>query len=134
VIAFVKRLWAAAPVATVILGLALVATGFFAVRMVAFSIYWHDPAHRQQQIAGWMTPGYVANSWHVPREVVLEAIDAPRNPGHPLNLADIAAMQGKTADEVIAEAQAAIAEFRANDPHGHPPPPADPAPPQGAGQ
>jgi hypothetical protein len=109
VIAFVKRLWAAAPVATVILLLALAFGGFFAARTVAFWVYWNDPAHRSQAVAAWMTPGYVAHSWQVPRELVLEAIDAPRNPEGPMSL----------------EIEAAIADFRA----GAAPPPAGEARP-----
>jgi hypothetical protein len=133
VITFIKRLWAAAPAATLILGLALAATGFFAIRTALFSVYWHDPAHREQKIEGWMTPGFVAHSWHVPREVVLEAIDAPPSPGHPMNLDAIAQDRDMPVEELIGEIEAAIAASRAE----HEPPAPAPAPPpagDGAGQ
>lgn len=116
-IRFVKRLWAAAPVATVILAAALAVSLFFAVRMTMFWIYWNDPAHREQEIAGWMTPGYIAHSWQVPREVVLKALNAPMPPPNgPMNLRELAEANGMTVDELIAAAQTAIAEFRAQEP------------------
>ena len=116
-IRFVKRLWAAAPLATAILAVALVASGFFAVRMTAFWIYWHDPAHREQEIAAWMTPGYIAHSWAVPRAVVLEALDAPVPPPRgPMSLRELAAVNGVSVEQLIAAAEQAIAEFRAGAP------------------
>lgn len=116
-IRFVKRLWKAAPVAIVILALALAAGGFVAVRTAAFWIYWSDPAHREQAIEGWMTPGYIAHSWQVPREVVLEALDAPvPGPNGPMTLQELAASNGVTVEELIAAAEAAIAEFQVRAP------------------
>jgi len=115
-IRFVKRLWSAAPVATLILAVAVAALLFFAVRMTAFWIYWHDPAHREQEIAGWMTPGYIAHSWRVPRQVILNAVNAPLPPqGGPVNLHDLADLNGVTVEELIEAAEAAIAAFRAED-------------------
>lgn len=120
-IGFVKRLWAAAPIATVVLALALLFGAFFTARTVAFWVYWHDPAHRQQAVAAWMTPGFVAHSWHVPREVVLEAIDAPPSPGHPMSLEELAAQRGVPVSTLVDEINAAIAAFNAAH---RPPPPA----------
>lgn len=113
-IAFVKRLWAAAPVATAVLALALAFGAFFAVRMVAFWIYWHDPEHRHQQIEPWMTPRFISHSWQLPRELVLEAIGAPPRPDHLMNLEEIAQAQGVPPEELVARLEAAIAAFRAD--------------------
>ncbi len=116
-IRFVKRLWAAAPVATVILAAALVVAGFFAVRMTAFWIYWRDPARHEQVIEGWMTPGYIAHSWKVPRDVVFDALDAPKpRPGSPKTLNELAELRGVPVDALIATADAAIATYRAGEP------------------
>ncbi|GGD34282.1 hypothetical protein [Sinisalibacter lacisalsi] len=112
-----KRLWSAAPLATVLLVLALAAAGLFAVRSVAFVIYWSDPARQEQTIAGWMTPGYIAHSWQVPRAVVLEAVNAPvPPPAGPMSLRDLAALNEVSVDALIAEVEAAIAAHRAGDP------------------
>lgn len=116
-IGYVKRLWAAAPVATLVLAAALTATAFFGVRAVMFGVYWHDPAHREQPIAGWMTPGYIAHSWAVPREVVLDALDAPvPPPDGPMNLRKLAEINGTSVEALVAEAEAAIAAWRAAHP------------------
>ena len=93
---------------------ALALTLFFAVRLVLFSIYWADPKHREQPIAGWMTPGFVAHSWHVPREVMLDLLGPPPEgaPKRP-TLDDIAAERGVPVEDLIAEIEAAIAAHRA---------------------
>ncbi|RME13786.1 MAG: hypothetical protein D6801_10515 [Alphaproteobacteria bacterium] len=110
----VWRMWRAAPVATVVLALALAAFAVFAGRSVAFWVYWHDPAHREQVISGWMTPGYVAHSWHVPREVVLKALDLPAAPPkRRMSLDEIAAERGVPTEELIGEVERAIAAYRA---------------------
>jgi hypothetical protein len=111
--AFLRRIWQAAPVATVILGGALAVSLFFAVRLVAFWIYWADPAHRDQAIEPWMTPGYVAHSWGVPREIAFEALGLPPAPGGPRSMADLAAERGVSVAELARDLQAAIDAFRA---------------------
>jgi len=116
-IGFVKRLWAAAPIATLVLALALAATALFGTRAVVSYVYWHDPGHREQAIQAWMTPGYIANSWAVPREVVLDALDAPRPPPKgPMNLRELAQYNDTTTEALIVEAETAIADWRAAHP------------------
>jgi len=113
-ISLLKRFWAAAPVATVILGLSLAVGAFFLVRITAFWIYWSDPAHRDVEIAAWMTPGYVAHSWQVPVKVVADAVHISfPSPQGPRSLEDIAAEQGVPLDELMQAAKTAITEFRA---------------------
>lgn len=107
-----RRFWQAAPVATVVLVIALAAAVVFGARTVAFTIYWHDPAHRQQQIAGWMPPGYVARSWQVPTEVVLDAIGEPNLTGR-TSLAEIARRRGVPLDTMVSEIETAVARYHA---------------------
>jgi len=114
-IPFLKRIWQAAPVATVILGGALAVSLFFAVRLVAFWIYWADPAHRDQAIEPWMTPGYIAHSWGVPREVAFEALNLPPAPGGPRTMQDLAAERGVSVNVLAQDLQAAIDTFRAQE-------------------
>ena len=85
----------------------------FAVRLVAFWIYWADPAHRQQVIEPWMTPGYVTHSWGVPPDVAAEALGLARGPGGHRPLADIAEERGVSFDALAQELQAAIDTARA---------------------
>lgn len=92
------------------LGLALAVAGFFAVRLTVFTIYWADPAHRDQRIEGWMTPAYVARSWNVDPAVIRAVLAAP--PGSRPTLERIAQTEGIALPELIARIEAAIATAR----------------------
>ena len=100
------------PILATLFALALVATLLFAVRLGAALLYWSDPAHRDQPVAGWMTPGYVAHSWDLPPEAVQRAL----GPGTDLRgrtLDEIAAAQGRDPAALVAALEAAIAAHRA---------------------
>ena len=73
---------------------------FFVLRLGIFWVYWSDPAHRDQPIERWMTPGYIAYSHHVPRDLIAEALGL--TPGrHPhKTLEDIAEESGRTVEEL----------------------------------
>lgn len=90
-------------------------TGFQVVRTVRFALYWQD--HRDEPIEGWMRIGYVANSYQVPRPELFQAVGLPTDARDRRPLAEIAESQGRSFDEVKAEIERAIREFRA----GHPP-------------
>ena len=108
-----RHAWHAAPVATVVLIAALAATSLFAVRTTVFWVAGPPLAERQQAVAGWMTPRYVARSWGVPPRLLLEAIGAPMPPPDgPMTLAEIADLRGVPVGQVVREAEAAIAAIR----------------------
>lgn len=82
--------------------LALAITLFFAFRLIAFAIYWNDPAHREQPIAGWMTPRYIAHSWHLPPEDVRAALNlTPDRTEGRITLIEIAEQRGVPVSELI---------------------------------
>jgi hypothetical protein len=86
---------------------------FFGVRAVVFSVYW--AGHRDEAIAGWMTPRYVAMSWDVPPEVVGEALSLPRDgTGRRVTLTEVAAAQGVSVGALAGELAGAIAAYRAD--------------------
>jgi len=96
--------------------LALGLTAFFGVRFVRHAIYWSDPAHRNEQVAGWMTVGYIARSWGLdPHDIDAEA-GLPRPDqtatGRPMTLQQIADERGVPVGEVIADVEGAIARLR----------------------
>ena len=69
---------------------------------------------KDQPVAAWMTPRYVALSWDVPREVMIEVLQVePPGPGRE-TLADIAAGKGIPVADYIATIEAGIAAFRAD--------------------
>lgn len=102
-------MWTVAPIATVLLALALVAALYFGVRSATHPMR----IEREQAVAAWMTPRYIARSWRVPPEVMQEALDLPvPRPDGPLSLTQLAKLRGVPVEVVIAELEAAIAAFR----------------------
>ena len=108
-----RRAFSVAPWLASAFLIALALTLFFGIRAITGAIYWADPSHRDQEIAGWMTPRYVAMSWQVPPEVIVAALNLPRPEGRMPRLEDIAADRNTTVAALSAELQAAIAAYRA---------------------
>ncbi|MEN8894541.1 MAG: hypothetical protein ABF248_00415 [Yoonia sp.] len=69
-----KQLWQTHRAGVIAFGVALAFLGYFALKTVPSTIYWMDPAHQDQPLAGWMTPRYVAQSYKLPPEVLGEAL------------------------------------------------------------
>lgn len=112
-IASLRRMWAAAPIATVILIVALSASAVFGVRTVSDWVYWNDPKHIDQPIMGWMTPRYIAHSWGVPRPVMIKALGMGDHDPKGRNLKRLAEAQGIPLDDLIARIETAIEDHRA---------------------
>lgn len=116
-----RKLWRAAPVLTAGLALALALAGFFAVRLALGAIFWSDPQNRDLPIAAWMTPRFVAMSWHVPKEVVIDALGMTPDGRGPQPLDRMAAERGVPVSDLIADLEQAIADWRAAHPEQGPP-------------
>jgi hypothetical protein len=117
---------------TAVFLLAVVLAALFTVRTVAYTLYWRE--HREQPIERWMTVGYVAHSYGLPREVLEEALGLPPS-APPLRadrrpLAEIAESQGKTFEQVKATLLQAIERARPPVPSGPPGAPKAPPPPK----
>ncbi|MGI1663215.1 hypothetical protein ACRDNQ_13320 [Palleronia sp. KMU-117] len=83
----------------------------FTARALVLAAYWSE--HRDEAIAGWMTPGYVGHSWNVPPEVVGAALGLRREDGaRRLTLTEIAAAQGVPVADLARDLETAIAAFR----------------------
>jgi hypothetical protein len=109
----IARLWREHRVLLVAFVAAVLLAVFFGARAIWFAVYWADPAHRDQAPKGWMTPGYVARSWDVPREVMAEALGIDPEPGRHRTLADIARARGVTVEALAEEIADAVAGYRA---------------------
>ena len=79
---------------------AVAVTVFFAGRLLFFTVYWADPAHRGQPLEGWMTPRYVAHSYNLPHDVVREVLELDAEEGKRRTLADIADASDLTLEEM----------------------------------
>ncbi len=93
---------------------------FFATRFLISVLYWSDPAHRNQPLEGWMTIGYVAHSYDVPRDRLTEILqlappDDKDRKARP-SLERIARDRGQTLDALKAEIHAAILTLRSQEP------------------
>ena len=60
------RIFRSAPLLASAFAVALLLTLWFGGQSIARAIYWADPQHQNQDVAGWMTVGYIARSWQVP--------------------------------------------------------------------
>lgn len=109
----IGRLWRNHRAATAVFVIACLAVLFFAVRLAVFTIYWSDPAHRDLPVEAWMTPGYVAMSWDVPKEFVADTLGLDPEAGGRRSLETIAAARGVAVSALIADLEAALADFRA---------------------
>lgn len=112
-----KRLIAALkrrPVITSAFVLAVVFMVLFAVRGVVSMVYWSDPDHRDQAIQDWMTPRYVARSWHLPPDVMFTALGETSMPDKRKPLHEIAADRGMSFEELQARIIAAASAYRAS--------------------
>ncbi len=106
------RLWHEHRLVLLAFAAALAVTLFFLVRTAVFWVYWSDPARRDLAIEGWMTPGYVAQSWQVERELVGAVLGLEPGEARGRTLGEIAAARGVPLAELEAELMAAIAEAR----------------------
>ncbi len=94
----------------------MVVTVFFGARAAMFTIYWSDPEHRDQAVAAWMTPRYVAYSWDVPPEVVAEALGLDRDgTGRRETIGALAQNRGIPVSELAGTLTQAILDYRATE-------------------
>lgn len=107
-------LWQQHRLALLAFATALLLTVFFGVKSVSQFIYWNDPQHQDQALAGWMTPRYVARSYDVPPEVVQGAfaLDAGAPPRR-ISLETLAAERGVTTQALQLRLDRAVAAWRA---------------------
>jgi hypothetical protein len=90
--------------------LAAALTMTFAVRMTYSYVYWSN--HRDEPIQGWMTVGYVARSYDVPREDLSEALGVTLGSVRGKSLEQIAQERDVTIDSLAATLQTAIERSR----------------------
>lgn len=95
-----RRLWRKHRFLFPALVVAIAVTVFFAARLLVFTVYWSDPDHRRQPLEGWMTPGYVAHSYDLPREVIRDVLHLDRGDGERRTLAEIAEKSDLTLEEI----------------------------------
>ncbi|WP_416795644.1 hypothetical protein [Ciceribacter azotifigens] len=92
-------------------------TLFFAARFAFYVVYWSAPEHRNQPIEDWMTIGYIARSYDLPREALADALGVgPLGTGRRPTVEQLARDRGVTPEEFRAEIERAIARLREGSP------------------
>jgi hypothetical protein len=78
----IRQLWQHYHKALIAFAIAVVAVLYFGFQTLTHALYWNYPAHRDQALAGWMTPRYVANSYAIPPEVFARRCTWTLNKSH----------------------------------------------------
>ena len=109
---WVKRLWQRAPVLTLVTGGAALLVLIFALRLSLAVWHW-TAAPTDPELAGWMTPRFVAHSWDVPPTVVLQALAlASDGSGRRMTLEDLAQTRSTPLPVLLDHLQARIDAHR----------------------
>ena len=66
----------------------------FGVRSIYYAIYWSNPAHQFEALQPWMTPRYIAHSYHVDLHKLADALALPPEDGHRPTLGSLAEAAG----------------------------------------
>ncbi|PRY94252.1 hypothetical protein [Donghicola tyrosinivorans] len=78
--------------------------------------FWDHPIAENQPIQGWMTPRYVAESWHIDKpdmfQIMHELTDMPPPDGKPQPLDGIATAAGIPPQELIENLTAALQDYQ----------------------
>lgn len=110
----IAYLWAEKRVLLLVFCGAVIFLGYFGVRTISSTVYWMDPAHQDQPLAGWMTPRYIQYSYNLRpdhlRPALFLAQDAPFKRR---NLDQIAADNDVTLTELQSRIDAAVKAARA---------------------
>lgn len=108
-----RRMWRRAPVLTLVAGGASVLALVFALRLVMAIAHWNTTPS-DPELAGWMTPRFVAHSWDVPPEVILNSLMLDRDgSGRRTTLSDLAQARSTPLPHMLDHVQAAIDAHRA---------------------
>ena len=67
---------------------------------------------RDEEIRGWMTIGYIGHSYHVPPQIIQQALGLPESPPDTRPLLEIAKSQNRSVNELTASLQDAITQAR----------------------
>ncbi|MGE4612026.1 MAG: hypothetical protein AAED33_11685 [Paracoccaceae bacterium] len=91
---------------------ALMLTSILLVRLIADVVYW--PQHRDTEISSWMTLGYVAQSYEVDKNDLVDALSINADVRRHLTLQAIADAQGLSLEQIERTLLETITSQRAN--------------------
>ena len=104
----------------------IVIAGLFASRMMRRGRPPLPPRETNVSlIAGWMTVDYIARTFRIPPEELFHELDIPATRRDPRSLNDLAAQGGRSSDELVAAARAAVEKLQIAFPRPKPGDPPD---------
>lgn len=106
-----KNLWSDHKLLVLGFLVALFLTSMLLMRLIADVVYW--PQHQDEVISGWMTVGYVAHSYDVDKDGLIEALGVETNLRRHLTLKAIADAQGISLAELKSTLLKAVSDQRA---------------------
>lgn len=109
-------LWRTQRLAVMALLVSALTLAVFGTRFTVRLIYFSDPDHVQQPLEGWMTLGYVARSWEVPRQSLHDWLHLPPDTPRRATIREIADNMGLSPADLGARLLA-----KANSLHGSQP-------------
>lgn len=113
----ISHFWQTHRALLVAFAFAAIAMLWFGYQTITHTLYWNDPAHRDQAIAGWMTLRYVANSYTVPPDVLGAALYLDPQEMQPRQtLQEIADTKSLTIADLQVRIDFAVADWRSTHP------------------
>ena len=82
--------------------ISLIATVTLTITHLADAIYFEDPRYQNVELQAWMTPRYVALSYSLPRQVVMDLLEIEPGTKHPRRMDHLAQTLGLTLPELTA--------------------------------
>ena len=107
-----KKLWSDHKLLVLGFVAALLLTAMLLMRLIADVAYW--PQHQDEEISGWMTVGYVAHSYDVDKDGLIEALGVETDLRRHLTLKAIADAQDMTLSDLRNALLKAIIDQRTN--------------------
>lgn len=109
-----RYLWQHNRLALIAFAITLTLLVGFGVRTLSATVYWMNPAHQDQPLAGWMSPRYVARSYKLPPHVLGPALFLKKGaPPKRRSLDSIAADNGVSLAQLQSRIDAAAKDWRA---------------------
>lgn len=116
----IRRLWREQRLVFIAFLVATTLALAFAGRGISRAIFWANPAHLQQVPEAWMTPGYIARSWHLEVEQVDAILGIENGPAlvgkGPPTLERIAEVTGEPVVALLARLSAGLPKVAAENP------------------
>ena len=92
--------------------LSIITAVFISATYLADAIYFDDPRHQNVELRAWMTPRYVAHSYDLPRNVLLNILEIQPETNFTKGMDTIAENLGLTLEELTVKVKTEAEVYR----------------------